>query len=155
MVKGLYQTSIILLLAIVTALVFNFIRDVPLPLSISWIKGEGISQGKIQYISADRALAYLLSNEAIFVDARSPAQYKNGHIKGALNIPFQRLDEYYEVIDERIPSNKMIITYCEGGECELSTMLARELLQMGYSNIWVLDGGWSQWVKQGLPETRP
>ena len=50
----------------------------------------------------------LASGEAIVIDVRSEAAFKEGHIKGARFIPFS---EIAGKIDE-LPKDKLIVTYC-------------------------------------------
>lgn len=50
----------------------------------------------------------LARGEAVIVDVRGPNAYEDGHIRGALSIP------YAEVLSRtsELPRDKMIITYC-------------------------------------------
>jgi 3-mercaptopyruvate sulfurtransferase SseA len=50
----------------------------------------------------------LNKGEAIVVDVRNDAAYKQGHVKGALLIP---VSEVAQRINE-LPRDKMIVTYC-------------------------------------------
>ena len=52
--------------------------------------------------------AALASNNAILVDVRAEAAYKDGHIKGARLIPFADILAH---VDE-LPRDKTIVTYC-------------------------------------------
>ena len=53
----------------------------------------------------------LVKNGAMIIDVRTPAEFKGGHIKGAVNIPLQSLQASYA----KIPKNKTIITCCASG----------------------------------------
>ena len=55
--------------------------------------------------------AELVNEGAVIIDVRTPAEYKGGHIKGALNIPLQSLQSNLA----KIPKNKTIITCCASG----------------------------------------
>ncbi len=48
------------------------------------------------------------ADNVIFIDTRAEASYKNEHIKGAINITEQTLEEKYK----EIPKDKKIIAYC-------------------------------------------
>ena len=66
---------------------------------------------------------YFELDAAIFIDARDIEDYDRGHIKGAINIPYESYDKI-----ESLDSEKLYITYCDGGEnCSLSEDLAGEL----------------------------
>jgi rhodanese-related sulfurtransferase len=53
----------------------------------------------------------LVKEGAMIIDVRTPAEFKGGHIKGAVNIPLQSLQASYA----KIPKNKTIITCCASG----------------------------------------
>jgi predicted sulfurtransferase len=59
-------------------------------------------------IKPEEARELLKKNKAVLVDVRNEASYKAGHIKGALNIPFNEIRERAR----ELPRDKMIITYC-------------------------------------------
>ena len=77
------------------------------------------------------------NNNVIILDVRSPQEYEEGHIDGAINIPNYEL--YYKT--PRVIKNKetIIIAYCTLG---LRSKKATKILKkMGYKNIYHLDGG--------------
>jgi rhodanese-related sulfurtransferase len=102
-------------------------------------------------ISLENAIMKFQSGATIFVDARYPEDYKAGHIKGAINFPWEEFEEYSSQVLPKLSFDKEIITYCDGSECETSLLLARELRDMGYKNVKAFFGGWSEWKKAGLP----
>jgi rhodanese-related sulfurtransferase len=51
-------------------------------------------------------------------------------------------------------TGKNLVLYCDGGDCESSTALARILSERGVRNIRVMLGGWVEWLKAGLPEAK-
>ena len=53
----------------------------------------------------------LVQQGAMIIDVRSPAEYKGGHIKGAVNITLQSLQSSLT----KVPKNKTIITCCASG----------------------------------------
>lgn len=151
--KSLLQIIVILLLASLSGIIFNRIRGHKVPHPITQIKGLASSRENIRNISSEVAFSYLTSRRAIFIDARSQEQYNEGHIRGAISIPYENLEKYYETLIKEIPPDKFIIVYCGSRSCQLSMMLAKELIQMGYSNVMVLKGGWKEWKKLNLPVT--
>lgn len=74
---------------------------------------------------------------AIVIDIRSPQEFKEGHIDGAINIPEY---EIYRTV-ERIVTNKnsTIIVYCDTGI--RSTNALKRLQRMGYHNVYNLYKG--------------
>ncbi len=89
--------------------------------------------------------------KALFIDARPEEDFKIGHILGALNIPLNSIKSPEDLKTLNLPKNKMLITYCEGGDCKSSIYLAYYLLKAGYRKVKVLIGGWPGWLEAGLP----
>lgn len=48
--------------------------------------------------------------------------------------------------------NTKIFLYCQSGR--MSAIAAEELVKLGYTNLWNLDGGMSAWESAGLPVIR-
>ena len=95
------------------------------------------------------------SKSYVFVDAREPDEYQTGHIKDAINLPFESFDEYWPKIEPLLPKDTNIVTYCSGSECDASLMLARLLIQKyGYQNVEIFFGGWQLWDNRKLPMDR-
>lgn len=53
----------------------------------------------------------LLNKGATIIDVRTKAEYQNGHIKGSVNIPLDKLESNISKINK----NKPIITCCASG----------------------------------------
>jgi rhodanese-related sulfurtransferase len=101
-------------------------------------------------ISLDYAMMKFQTKNTIFLDARYPGDYKEGHIKGAINFPWEEYEEYESEILPQLPKDEEIIAYCDGTECETSLLLAKELMELGYTNVKVFFGGWQEWQEAGL-----
>lgn len=101
-------------------------------------------------VSLDYAQMKFQSQRVIFLDARMPADFKAGHINGAINFPYEEFEQYAPQIVPKLTPDEEIIAYCDGGECESSLLLARELWDLGYKNVKVFFGGWEEWKNAGL-----
>lgn len=102
-------------------------------------------------ISLEQAYALFLKGDAIFIDTREEFEYDEGHIAGAVNLPFEFWDDYWEFVEPVLDPEKEIVAYCGGYDCELSVFAARELISLGYEKSYIFFGGWPQWVEAGLP----
>ncbi len=90
----------------------------------------------------------------VFLDARKPEEYGDGHISGALNFYGNELDQFAPSVIPQIPDkNKEIIAYCHGGDCDLSLLVAKSLVETGYKHVEIFVGGWPEWKKAGYPLT--
>jgi len=87
--------------------------------------------------------------EITVVDARSPEEYQEVHIKGAISVPAKEFSKYAS----RLPVNReaKIVFYCNGIKCGKSKKAAQKALQMGYDNVFVYAEGMPVWEEKGMP----
>ena len=85
------------------------------------------------------------NKELIIVDASGEEHFKNGHIKGAMNLPYANLQGMEGVLKEN--KGKEIVIYCENGE--RSKKISDVLSNIGFSKIRNLDGGLNAWINSG------
>ena len=86
----------------------------------------------------------------VLVDVREDGEYAAGHAAGAVHIGKGVIERD---IEAKVPDpNTPIVLYCGGGF--RSALAADALQKMGYTNVVSMDGGWSAWVKAGLPTAR-
>ena len=98
------------------------------------------------------ALALWKQKGALFCDARSKAEYDQGHIPGAIPLPLGEFDKYYALYHARLRRAKHIITYCHGVGCQLSNKVAQRLVQeKKFKNVGSFFGGWPQWQEHNMP----
>jgi rhodanese-related sulfurtransferase len=88
---------------------------------------------------------------ALFVDAREPDEYAEGHIPGALSLPFDASVTDPVALEAVDSGGRPIVVYCGGGACELSMNLAFALVQAGHAKVLVYMGGFPEWQGEGLP----
>lgn len=111
----------------------------------------------VDRISVQEVQAKLGQSGVTIVDARSVAAYGAGHIPGAMNLPADQAEVILGVQSVPIPPDDLVITYCDGGRCEMSESLGLMLKdRAGCERVRVLDGGWAEWLRQAGPvEGRP
>ncbi|HIB58412.1 MAG TPA: rhodanese-like domain-containing protein, partial [Candidatus Marinimicrobia bacterium] len=82
-----------------------------------------------------------------FIDARDEEEFAEGHIKGAILAP--STPELVQLFPDR---SSPIVTYCSGGDCDVSMELAEQLMfDWEYERIFVYLGGWPEWKAKGYP----
>jgi rhodanese-related sulfurtransferase len=81
----------------------------------------------------------------VIIDVRTPEEYAQGHIPGALNIPFDRVAERVSDID----APHGVALYCMVGPRARKGEAA--LLEAGYTSVFHLEGGLAAWQAAGLP----
>ncbi|WP_414000312.1 rhodanese-like domain-containing protein [Flavobacterium sp. W1B] len=80
--------------------------------------------------------ADLVNQGAIILDVRSPAEYKQGHIKGSTNAPLNELSKHIS----KIKKDTTIITCCASG---MRSASAKSILKSnGFTEVYN-GGGWS------------
>jgi rhodanese-related sulfurtransferase len=86
-----------------------------------------------------------MQNEDIFlVDVHTPEQQ---HIKGTdLFIPYNKIETYKDKLPQ--DKNTPIYLYCEGGP--MGNAAAKSLYELGYRNLFNLEGGAKAWRNAGL-----
>jgi phage shock protein E len=80
----------------------------------------------------------------LLLDVRTPEEFAEGHIAGAINIP---LDELEGRLSE-VPTDAPVVVYCRTGA--RSAQAASLLEDAGYTQIHDL-GGITDWTAQGFP----
>lgn len=100
------------------------------------------SAGEVKPITAAE-LALMTSGKepVVIVDVREPELYMMGHIKGAINIPY---DTAHKRILKELSPMDTIVFVCHGGPMgdELGAILARN----GYPRVFNLRGGMNKWT---------
>jgi rhodanese-related sulfurtransferase len=89
--------------------------------------------------------------QAVVVDSRTHAEYAAGHIPGALSVPLDSPERALADLASKYPAGQPLVVYCEGGDCQTSTALARLIYDRGFRDIKVYQGGWADWTSAGLP----
>lgn len=86
-------------------------------------------------------------NPPLVVDVRTPAEFLEGHIAGAINIAHDEIAARWPALN--IARNEEFIVYCGTGR---RAGLAQQALEaLGYMRTRILDGGVEAWKKAGLP----
>lgn len=83
----------------------------------------------------------------VVIDARTPDAYARGHVPGAINLPYRKIDAAGTSF---LSKDKVIVTYCDGVFCNASTKAAARLTALGFRVKEMLDG-MDGWKKEGYP----
>ena len=91
-----------------------------------------VNIGTYYQISQDEAKRIMdEESDYIIVDAREQSEYDEGHIKGAIVIPYTEIEQKAE---ELLPNKtQLILVYCRSGR--RSKIAAQSLANMGYKNV--------------------
>jgi len=151
--QALWQILLLILVSCTLALSINRLRQEPLPLVGEWSATARMTtvSGERLDITLEEAVKLFRNKGAVFMDARSEAEYARGHIRGALNLPWQDVDRLFFSVTANLQTHTPMITYCDGQMCSQAHDLAVFLRNMGYVNVNVLVNGWTLWKEADLP----
>lgn len=92
----------------------------------------------------------LLKTGAVLIDARAVEVYDAGHLPQAVSLPAENLYELLADFVEQVPIDTTLIVYCSGFGCPDSENVAEGLLDEGYTDVRVYEGGFPEWRDSGL-----
>lgn len=156
--KTLKQMLFLLGISVISAFTINFFSPAGIALVGQWDKAPSdittnndtfIHEYEIEH--PEIAKQIYDSGKAVFVDTRSPNNYQEGHIKGAISLPIGQFDELIESFGKKYPIDTFIIAYCSGRTCNDSHKLAQLLFNYGYMNVGVFIDGYPGWKAEGYP----
>jgi rhodanese-related sulfurtransferase len=70
---------------------------------------SGQSLKSVPRITIDELKPLMAKKQVVLVDVRDPQSFAEGHIPGALNVPFDFLPEH---VDEWKKDKRLLVTYC-------------------------------------------
>ena len=83
----------------------------------------------------------------VVVDVRSPAEFSDGHLPGALNVDIDNPD--FRKMIEKLDTSKTYLLYCHSGG--RSHQAAGKMKQAGFKKIFEMKGGFPDWQEAGYP----
>jgi rhodanese-related sulfurtransferase len=101
------------------------------------------------WIEAPALAARLEQNGALLIlDVRGPDEFSGplGHIAGAMNLPLAELPDR---VSGLVRDDRPVVVVCKTDRRSL--IAARQLREVGASDVSVLRGGMEQWRGLGLP----
>ncbi len=144
----------LLLLTLMAAAIYNAANPLGIPWGLSPDARVGIPrvfESRLPQIDAAKALSLYEADEALFVDSRDEEDYERDHIPGAVSAPMRKWADIWPDIESKLPRDRLLVLYCYGAHCGLSTRQGKELLRQEYGKLVVLDYGWSTWTDHGHP----
>jgi len=88
----------------------------------------------------------------VVINVLSKALYDDCHIKGSINVPFEKAEQYAQ---EKIDKLAQVVLYCSNFMCTSSSFVRKKLVSLGFKNVWVYEGGAAEWYQLGYPTEGP
>ncbi len=85
------------------------------------------------------------------INVLSPEVFKDCHIKGSINVPFDELDAYAQTLAK----DEEIVVQCASYVCPMSRRAWKLLHDKGFINVKAYEGGTAEWYALGLPTEGP
>ena len=113
-----------------------------LRMALFFVAGRTVGMAQVTDISSVELMKRIKANHAgLILDVRSPREYAEGHIPGAINIPYNQLGSRLAEIGSH--KNKEIVLYCRSGGCV--GIAANTLRGAGFSKLLHLEGDMNGW----------
>jgi len=106
-----------------------------------------------------KAVAQLLQAGAIYVDTRTEAEFKAGHVPGARLVPYvekSAKDADFDASQDQFDVSKLgdrnqeLVFACNGAECWKSFKATQAALKAGYKKVHWFRGGFPEWRSSGM-----
>ncbi|WP_366187075.1 rhodanese-like domain-containing protein [Flavobacterium ovatum] len=84
------------------------------------------------------------------IDVRTPEEFEEEHLISAKNINWN--GDNFDTEAEKLDKSKPVFVYCKSGG--RSKKASAKLTELGFENIYELDGGFLQWSSEGLKSNK-
>jgi phage shock protein E len=137
-------------------------RTILLPLTVAMLIAAGCSDSS-DTTEADSPGIRLVSVQAgadlqadppedlVILDVRTPEEFAEGHLEGAIMIDFYE-DDFADQIADLDPDVPYLV-YCRSGNRSGQTAAIME--ELGFADVSDVDGGIVSWFDSGLPTVNP
>ncbi len=110
-----------------------------------------VQENKVEDVTALEASALIKENldnpDFLIIDVRTPSEYKNGHLKGAVNINL--ISETIKEDLSKLDSRKIYLIYCRSGY--RSSLAVSMMQKLEFAFIYHMANGIIEWNAEGLP----
>jgi rhodanese-related sulfurtransferase len=118
------------------------------------VTGFGQSAGKVVYKELEPAAFQKTLQKtpgAVLLDVRTAEEYGEGHLAQARNVDYKR-DDFRQQVGQ-LDKSKPYFVYCKAGM--RSEKAADIMKELGFRQVYTLDGGIDEWEDENLPVERP
>ncbi|GAB5602648.1 rhodanese-like domain-containing protein [Thermus sp. FJN-A] len=115
-------------------------------LALSFLAACG-PKGSYQNVGPEE-LYRALESGAVVVDVRTPMEFAQGHVPGAINLPVEAIASWAD----QVPKDRPVYLYCRSGN--RSRQAAEYLKRKGHANLYNVEGGVLAIERAGYPLVR-
>jgi rhodanese-related sulfurtransferase len=103
----------------------------------------------VQSVSAVELPRLINHDDAVIIDVCDAAEYRKGHVPGAINVPVSQLKEGTSLLDKYKKKKRPIVVTCQTGS--RSGPAAAILRKNEFAPVYTLAGGIAGWKKENFP----
>jgi rhodanese-related sulfurtransferase len=107
----------------------------------------GCSSAATTDLSAQEFQSKTQESGVITLDVRTPGEFFNGHISGAMNIDVEGMNFDSEI--EKLDKSATYAVYCRSGR--RSAIAVETMKDAGFTNLFNMNAGTEEWSAAGLP----
>jgi phage shock protein E len=111
------------------------------------VAGCSSTKGVITNLNAQEFSVKSQETGVITLDVRTPGEFNQGHISGAMNIDVEATTFENEV--SKLDKSKSYAVYCHSGR--RSGIATGQMEKLGFVHLFNLQNGFSDWMSQGMP----
>ncbi|MDB2389376.1 rhodanese-like domain-containing protein [Flavobacteriaceae bacterium] len=100
------------------------------------------SSDAISVLNKNQFAEAIQGKKVVLVDVRTPAEYSEGFIEGAINIDYFNQQSFIKQISA-LDKKEPVYLYCRSGNRSMKA--ARQLVSLGFENVYDLAGGYMAW----------
>jgi rhodanese-related sulfurtransferase len=145
------RTLLIMFVGAAVGLGVNSVRPTGLPWMYVPKEELSVAGVKVPFVNEKEAARFMNDAETVFVDTRPEDDYRQGHVKTAIFLPADDVEERFITAQGLIPEDSRIILYCSGPDCDMAERVAQYLAKNGYKNMMIMTAGYRAWEKAGYP----
>lgn len=98
-------------------------------------------------LTPQQAINVVNAEDGLFLDLRESAEFGNGHIANAMNIPASKLDGRIAELEKY--RDKPLVLVCKMGQS--SGSVGKKLGAQGFNRVYRMSGGMMEWGQSQLP----
>lgn len=109
------------------------------------------SMAAVRVVNAEEFSTVISTGQPTLIDVRTPAEYSEGHIDGAVLIDLSSATFLDDI--QGLPRDGAYAVYCRSGNRSATATAA--MRELGFTNIVELGGGILEWSASGYPVVIP
>lgn len=115
---------------------------------LAFLLGSCQSSEDIKTVPVEEFAQYITQPDVQLLDVRTPEEYAEGHLDGAVLIDF-KADGFVEKAEAQLKKDQPVALYCRGGR--RSHMAAEQMLKAGFTRLTELKDGITAWNQADMP----